>query len=598
MTLDQALAFGLIGCTIGLFIWGRLPYDLVAIAALVVGVLIGVVPAAHAFEGFSSEIVVIVAAALVVSEAIARSGVVETLMRPLLPRLRTVGTQVPALAGAVLVLSMVTKNVGALAIFMPIALQIARRTGTSPSSLLMPMAFASLLGGLVTLIGTSPNIIIAQVRQELTGHPFGMFDFTPVGLGIAILGYGFLCVGWRLLPGNRKAAAGMEAAFNIEAYTLEAQVVPGSASVGRTVAELEKLGDGDVVVAGIVRERFRRFEPTPGWRLEAEDIVLLEGETIDLERLVARGKLELAGDKAVAPAKGGGGHGGGGAVSVIEGVITGDSPLVGHTPAQFDLAQAHGVGLLAVSRSGTRILQRLASVRLRAGDVVVLKGAAGPMPEVLGELRVLPLAERSITLGQSKRSWVPAAVLAAAMVLVGLNLVQIQIAFFGAAVLLLLLRFLTMHQAYETVEWPVLILLGALIPLSDAVRRTGGSELIAGWLTAAVSPLPPVGALAVIMVVVMIVTPFLHNAPTVLVMGPIAASLAVKLGLNPDAFMMAVAIGAGCDFVTPIGHQCNTLVMGPGGYRFGDYRRLGAPLSALVVLAGVPLIMLFWGLHK
>jgi di/tricarboxylate transporter len=595
MTLDQALAFGLIAATIGLFIWGRLPYDLVAIAALVIGVLIGIVPAARAFEGFSSEIVIIVAAALVVSEAIARSGVVETLMRPLMPRLRSTGTQVPALAGAVLLLSMVTKNVGALAIFMPIALQIARRTGTSPSSLLMPMAFASLLGGLVTLIGTSPNIIIAQIRGDLTGHPFAMFDFTPVGLSVAVAGYAFLCVGWRLLPGNRKAAAGIDAAFNIEAYTLEAQVVPSSASVGRTVAELEQLGDGDVMVAGIIRERFRRFEPTPGWRLEADDIVLLEGESVDLERLIARGKLQLTGDKA-APAAGG--HADHGEVSVIEGVVTGGSPLVGHTPAQLDLASAHGVGLLAVSRSGKRILQRLASVRLRAGDVVVLKGAAEPMAEVLGALQVLPLAERSITLGKSKRSWIPASVLAAAMVLVGLHVVPVQIAFFGAAVVLLLLRFMTMHEAYEAVEWPVLILLGALIPLSEAVHRTGGSELIAGWLSTAVAHLPPVGALAVIMVVVMVVTPFLHNAPTVFVMGPIAASLAVKLGLNPDAFMMAVALGAGCDFVTPIGHQCNTLVMGPGGYRFGDYRRLGAPLSLLVILAGVPLIVLVWGLHK
>jgi len=211
---------------------------------------------------------------------------------------------------------------------------------------------------------------------------------------------------------------------------------------------------------------------------------------------------------------------------------------------------------------------------------------------------VLPLAERSITLGKSKRSWIPASVLAVAMVLVGLHVVPVQIAFFSAAVVLLLLRFITMHEAYETVEWPVLILLGALIPLSEAVHRTGGSALIAGWLSAAVAHLPPVGALTVIMVVVMVVTPFLHNAPTVFVMGPIAASLAVKLGLNPDAFMMAMALGAGCDFVTPIGHQCNTLVMGPGGYRFGDYRRLGAPLSVLVILARVPLIVLVWGLHK
>lgn len=279
---------------------------------------------------------------------------------------------------------------------------------------------------------------------------------------------------------------------------------------------------------------------------------------------------------------------------MIEGVVTSDSPLAGHTPAQLDLASAHGVGLLVVSRSGKRILQRLASVRRRPGDVVVLKGAAETMAEVLGALWVLPLAERNITLGRSKRSWVPASVLAAAMVLVGLHAVSVQVAFFSAAVVLLRLRCLTMHEAYETVERPALLLLGALIPLSEAVHRTGGSELIAGWLSTPVVHSPPAGALAVVMVVM----PFLHHAPRMFVMGPIAASLAVKLGLNPDAFMMAVALGAGCDFVTPIGHQCNTLVMEPGGYHFGDDRRLGAPLSLLVILAGVPPIVLVWGLHK
>ncbi|MBV9776180.1 MAG: SLC13 family permease [Acetobacteraceae bacterium] len=591
MTLPQAEAFGLIAVTIAFFVWGRLPYDLVALAALLVGIAIGLVPAHHAFEGFSNEIVIIVAAALVVSEGVARSGVVETIMHPVLPRLRTVRTQVPVLAGATMLLSMVTKNVGALAILMPVALQVARRNGTSPSYLLMPMAFASLLGGIVTLVGTSPNIIMASVRQQVLGKPFGMFDYTPVGLSVALLGLAFLAFGWRLLPSGRKAVGSMEAAFTMEEYTAEARLTPDSPAAGQTVADLERMGDGDVEVAIVVRERYRRFVPTPDWRLREEDVVLLRGDPADLERLVARARLVLAGEAAEDAAAGGG------EVMVVEGVVTGDSTLVGRTPAQLDLSRRHGLALLAVSRSGQRIGQRLSTVRLAAGDVVVLKGRAATVPEALGELHVLPLAERSIALGRSHRSWIPIGVLAVAMGLVAANVVSVTVAFFGATVVLLLLRVMTMHEAYETVEWHVIVLLGALIPLSHAVTETGGSALVAGWLNGAVHGAPPMLALGIVLVITMAVTPFLHNAPTVLVFGPIAASLAVKLGLRPDPFLMAVALGAGCDFLTPIGHQCNTLVMGPGGYRFVDYPRLGLPLSLLVVAAGAPLIALFWPLR-
>ncbi len=583
MTLDQALAFGLIIATIGMFVWGRLPYDLVALTALLIGVATGIVPEKHAFEGFSDEIIIIIAAALVVSACIARSGVIEAIMRPILPRLRTAAVQAPVLAGCVLLLSMVTKNVGALAIFMPIALQLARRHKVSPSSLLMPMAAASLTGGVVTLVGTSPNIIIAKVRADMFGKPFTMFDFTPVGLSIAALTIAFLSVGWRLLP-KRRAASSMDAAFTIESYTAEAVLGAQSPAVGSTVAELEAMQEGDVSVAGIVRERFRRYAPTPESRLHAHDVLLLRGEPENLEQLIAQARLDLAtGSKAEK-----------GQVSVVEGVVTENSPLIGRTPSQMALQARHGLGLVALSRRGQAILQRLSTVRFRLGDVVVLRSTSPSLPETLGELHVLPLAERSITLGVSHRGWTPLAVLAAAMGLVAFHLVGVAVAFFGAAVVLLLLRTMTMNEAYRTVEWHILFLLGALIPLSHAVRDTGGTELLARGLGTAVQGLGPTATLAVVMVIAMVVTPFFHNAPTTLVMGPIAGSLAVKLGLNPDPFLLAVALGAGCDFLTPIGHQCNTLVLGPGGYRFSDYARLGLPLSIMVVAAGVPLLTFFW----
>ncbi len=586
MTADQALAFAIIGCTVALFVWGRLPYDLVAMLSLTAAVLTGLVPMNRAFEGFSDDVVIIIGAALVISAAIARSGVIERLMHPLLPRLKTEQAQVPVLVGAVGLLSMLCKNVGALAIFMPTALQLARRQGRSPSALLMPMAFASLLGGIVTLIGTSPNILIAKVRQDLTGHPFGMFAYTPVGLSVAVVGFVFLSFGYRLVPRGRRPAGGLEAAFTIEPYVTEASMTAASPLAGHTVAELEAAGDGDVTVGTIIRERFRRYVPTPGAVLQDGDVLLLEGEQESLERLVSRARLVLA-----EPAERAAGD-----ASVVEGIVTADSPLLGRTAGESSLTRRHGVNLIALSRSGEAILRRLASVRFRQGDVVVFKGASKTMSDALGALRVLPLAERRIVLGASHRSLLPVLVLLVAMVGAATHTVSPGIAFFGAAVLMILLRFLTMEEAYGSIEWHVLVLLGALIPVSHAVQTTGGTRLLADQLLYLLHGVPPSAALGVILVLTMAITPFLHNAPTVLMLGPVAGTLAGQLHLNPDAFLMAVALGAGCDFLTPIGHQCNTLVYAPGGYHFGDYWKLGLPLSILVVVAGIPLIIAVWGL--
>ncbi|WP_137389047.1 SLC13 family permease [Rhodoligotrophos defluvii] len=590
MTLAQVFAFAIVIGMMALFVWGRLRYDLVALLALLASIVTGIVAPERAFTGFSDEIVIIIASALLVSAAVARSGVVETALRWLGPYLVTPRMQILVLVTAVTALAAFVKNIGALAMLIPVAFQIARRSGTPASYFLMPMAFGSLLGGLTTLVGTSPNIIVSRMRDDLLGEPFRMFDFTPVGLGIAATGIVFLVLAYRLLP-VRKGAASIDAAFNIEGYVTEARLPADSSLVGKTVADLEALSEGEVNVTAIIRERFRRYTPADHWTLQADDLLILEGEPAALEQLVARARLKLVEEKD-APAAAGGNSSD--EIGVIEAVVTAESPLVDRSPAQVRLAERYQLKLLAISRSGARITHRLRSTKFRPGDVIVLQGNLNDLPEALGELRCLPLAERGIRLGRGRQGILPVVVLACAMVLVALHLVPVSIAFFGAAVLLILLGSLTLREAYEVIDWPILILVGALIPVSEAVRTTGGTDLIAAWLSAAASALPPMGALALILVAAMAVTPFLNNAATVLVVAPIAASMATNLGFNPDPFLMAVALGAGCDFLTPIGHQCNTLVMGPGGYRFEDYWRLGLPLSALVVIVGVPLIALVW----
>ncbi len=590
MTLDQGLAFAIVIAMMALFAWGRFRYDVVALMALLAAMLAGIVPANQAFTGFSDDIVIIVACALLVSAAVARSGVIEQAARRLGGYLVTATQQVVALSASVALLSAFVKNIGALAMLMPVAFQLGKRTGTSPSSLLMPMSFAALLGGTMTLVGTSPNIIVSRMREEILGTPYSMFDFLPVGAGLALAGLVFLAFGWRLLPRDRKGAVSMDAAFNLEGYTTEVEVTEDSPASGITVKALEKLGENEIEVITLLRGHERRYEPAGNVLIKPGDILILQGEPAALEQIVKLEKLRLTRDDKAQPVDAPHDETG-----VMEAVITPDSPLVGNSAGQLKLYDRHGVNLLAVSRKGRRIAARLRSVKLAAGDVIVLQGNLSTMPETLGELHCLPLAERDLGIGR-RFSLVPILVLAAAMALVAFHLVPITAAFFGAAVILLLAKSLTLREAYDAIEWPILIMLGALIPVSEALRTTGGTDLIAGWLSSAASVLPATGALALILVAAMAVTPFLNNAATVLVMAPIAASFAGKLGHNPDPFLMAVAIGAACDFLTPIGHQCNTLVMGPGGYRFGDYWRLGLPLSLIVAIVGVPLIALFWPL--
>lgn len=589
MTIQQVLAFGLIAATIGGFIWGRWRYDVIALAALLAGVAFGVVPAAHAFDGFKNDITVIIACALIVSAAFARSGVVELVLRPVIPRLKGPTSQVLLFAGAVTLLSMVTKNVGALAIMMPIARSVAKRTGTPPSRLLMPMSFGALLGGTVTLVGTSPNIIVSQVREQIVGRPFGMYDYAPVGLGVTAVGLVFLALAYRLLPADRPTPETMDAALAANPYVTEVEVGADEGRSPMTVGRLRRLARDEVAVAALLREGVRRTAPHANTRLLRGDILLLEGEHRALDDLIARTRLSLTrADRPIetdAPTE---------EARTVEAVIGPDSMLAGRSAAQEDLHSTHGVKLLAVSRSGFRISSALRALRLRAGDVLVLEGAEGTLPGALRTLGLLPLAEREVRLGGIRRTWAPPAILAAAMLLVALNVIPVAIAFFAAAVAMVAVGAIRMREAYAALDGPLLVLIAALIPVSDAIRATGGSELLAEGLAAVFRGQPPILALAAVMAVAMAATPFLNNAATVLIVAPIGASLARLLGLAPDPFLMAVALGAACDFLTPIGHQCNTLVMAPGAYRFSDYPRLGAPLTVLVLVVGTGLIASVW----
>ena len=585
---QMVTTFVILGGVMGFLIWDKFRYDIVAGTALVVAVALGAVPAKDAFRGFADDILILVASALVVSAAIERSGVVDLLLRRVAGRLDTTTRQVVVLATAVALLSAVMKNIGALAVFLPVAFQLARKHGTSPSSLLMPLSFASLLGGIMTLVGTSPNIIVSRLREQMLGEPFGMFSFTILGLTLTVIGVTFLSFGWRLLPKGR--SGGTDQPFMVEDYTFEFRLPATSPFVNRTVDAFEQVGDGEVTVCAVIRDGGRRYSPSGHWWLFADDILVLRCDATVLKRLVVITKLEVIGEAKLPLATIGGN------VAIAEAVVSEGSALIGATAQELRLRDHYGLNLVALSRRGHPVRQRLRSTRFRKGDLVVFQGHADDLSSLLAVLGCLPLAERNIDLSRPTRTWLPLGIVAVAMLLAGTGVAPVATAFFGAAIAMVATGALKLTDAYERIEWPILVLIGCLIPIGDALRKTGGTDLLAGWLAGWVTALPPLGAVAVVLLVAMAVTPFLNNTATVLVLAPIAATLANRLQANPDPFLMAVAVGAACDFLTPIGHQCNTLVMGPGGYRFSDYWRLGLPLTVMVALVAPPLILALWPL--
>jgi di/tricarboxylate transporter len=587
MTTQQILAFSVIALMMAVFIWDRFRYDVVACCALVLAIAVGVVPTDKAFSGFSDDIVIIVGSALVVSAGVARSGVVDMAIKKFFPNLNTLHTQLALLMIVVAVLSAFIKNIGALAIMMPVAFQFAKKSGASPSKYLMPMAFSALLGGLMTQIGTSPNIVVSRIREELTGQSFTMFDFTPVGAILAVVGITFLLFFHWLVPSRTKQNNSLEEAVEITNYTSEVMITAQSTVLEKRLGELLKLGDGEVIANAVLRGP-SRMAPFPDLTLRENDIVMLEGPSKALDRIVSGAKLQLSGkplmENGQAQAD----------VISIEAIVTQESSLRGLSARDLSLSYTRGVNLLAISRHGQRLKERLGSLTLMAGDVIVLQGSRKNMPNVMQDFALLPLAQREVLLGTRRRAFIPLIILALAMATTAVGIVPVPVAFFAAALGMVVFRCIPLADIYKSVDGPILIMLAALIPVSDSLRTTGGSELIAAWLGEVAANLPAWGALSLILITAMAVTPFLNNAATVLVMGPIAASFATNLGFKPEAFLMAVAIGAGCDFLTPVGHQCNTLVFGPGGYKFSDYPRLGLPLSVLIILASIPALLYVW----
>ena len=575
-----------------LFAWGRLRYDLVAVISLLVTVILGLVKPEEVFVGFGHPAVITVAAVLMISQGLKNAGVVTVIADKLQPFTSNAFLHLASLTLVVTVASAFMNNVGALALMLPVALATAAEHKRSPAMLLMPLAFGSILGGMTTMIGTPPNVIIATYRQELTGATFSMFDFAPVGVAVAIGGLLFVTfIGWRLIPKERLNQNAPQQLFQIAAYLTEVKISEGSSLIGKTLAEVPQFDSEEVDMLGTARHHGHVMGMPSGHEFRKGEILVLRCDPEKLHPMVEELDLEIqtSATHQKAPNQSQG-------LTMMEAIVGADSSLVSRDIAYLRRRVGNVAALVALARQGRPVRRRLYRQTFRAGDVLLLQVEEDAESFVLERLSLLPLAKRELAIARRKRLSLALAIFVAAISLGVSGLLPMSMAFIAAILAYVLLDILPMRDIYRSVDWPVIVLLGAMIPVGKALESTGATTLMATSIVDVTTGLPVIAILTLVLVVTMFLSDIINNAATALVMAPISVGVATTLGVNVDAFLMAVAVGASCAFLTPIGHQSNTLVMGPGGYQFTDYWRMGLPLEILIVLISVPMILYVWPL--
>lgn len=606
MSLEQIQILVVLVATISLFLWGRWRHDVVALMSLLTCVILGLVPAQIAFEGFGHPAVITVACVLVLSWGLQATGAVNVLADYILPKTASPTLGIASLITLGAVLSAFMNNVGAMALLMPVAIQLASRYELAPGKILMPLSFATILGGMTTLIGTPPNLIISAFRAESTGSSFAMFDFSGVGVAIAAAGLLFVTfLGWRIVPARQETGT---SAFDTGKYLTEARITEKCKAVGMPLREVEHLvAETDAQVVGMVRNDLRIATPNPHRILRAGDVLVIEAEPEALEGILSSLGMTLEEavetrvdeqqesstvgnnsdeEKKKTPPE----------IELQEMVVMPGSSLAGRSASDTRLRTRYGVNLLAISRKGSRSIKRLRSARMNAGDVLLMQGETDALSSFAGEFGCVPLAQRAIQIPDKGQALVATVIMVLAIAGAAFGLVPAAIAFATGVLVFILTRIIPVRKVYESIDWPVIVLLAALLPVAAAMGTTGAADLIARTLLEWLAQGNPVVALAVILAISMTLSDFMNNAATAAMMCPIAISSATQLDVNSDTFLMAVAIGASCAFLTPIGHQNNTLILGPGGFRFGDYWKLGLPMELLVILIGIPMLLIVWPL--
>jgi len=590
LTPEQITLFALLFFVFVFLIWGRWRYDLVAFGALLLAVLVGIVPTEQAFAGFGHPAVVIIALVLIVSRGLSNSGAIELLARVVVSGSRKLAAHVSIMASLAAVLSALMNNVAALALLMPVDIQAANKAGRSPALSLMPLSFASILGGMITLIGTPPNIVIAEFRNGALGAPYKMFDFAPVGLTCAVVGVAYVAfIGWRLLPAERRQSDSGKDLFELADYIAELKVPEGATLIGSFVRDLDKQADkSNVDIIGLVRRGKRMPGLARRVEIRAGDLLVVEGDPESIEDAVGGLGLKYVGTGEGVLQKED--------LVLSEVVVPDSSILAGRSAMSFRLLYRYRVALVGVSRQGRRFREHVRKVEMKAGDVLLLLGAEDRLSDIITRLGLLPLVDRGQRVIQRNKAWWAVGIFAAAIAAASVGVIYLPIALGCVAAAYVLLNIVPVRELYDSVEWPVIVLLAGMIPIGTAMQSTGSTTLIAESIVNVSAGFSPVVVLTLLIIVTMTLSDVMNNTATAVIAAPIAMEIAGILNVNPDPFLMGVAVAASSAFLTPIGHKNNTLIMGPGGYRFGDYWRMGLPLEIIIIAVAVPTILVVWPL--
>ena len=576
----------------------------------------------QAFLGFGHPAVVTVAAVLIISRALQNSGVVDLIARSVKPFTNNKITHISSLSGVIAILSAFMNNVGALALMLPVTLKTAWEQKRSPSILLMPIAFASILGGMITMIGTPPNIIIASLRKEQQQQilskaiadtnsqaatylenlnivkesyepaAFGLFDFTPVGGIIALLGVCFVAlVGWRLVPKENQKTPSSNSLFSLDEYVTEIRFPKGSSLIGESIGEVNMLTGDKLTLIRFINKNGKATSINHNNKIKENDQFLAMADPSDLKGMMDEYDLRLTKEMRyrIDSLKDDNS-------TFIEVVVSPESPLLGRGRSYLRRRSSNQLILMAVARQDKPIHKRLGKVKFRVGDVLLLQGPEKEFKNIITSLDLLPLAEREIEVGVFSKVSFALMIFTVSILLSVLSVVPTTVSFAGAILAYVFSGILPIRDLYKNIDWPIIVLLGAMIPLSNALQNTGTTTLIADQVASMTQGLPSWSIIALVMVITMFMSDIINNAATAMIMGPISVGIAISMGVSMDPFLMSVAIGASCAFLTPIGHQCNALILGPGGYRFSDYWRMGLPLEIIITVLGTPLILYFWPL--
>ncbi len=593
MNFDQIIISGILFIALILFAWGRWRYDLVAMFCLIVAVLFNVIPEEEAFSGFGHAAVVTVAAVLILSQGLQNAGVVSLITEKMRLIKFTSFSLLATITLVVTVLSAFMNNVGALALMLPITMIAAKEYNIPPARLLMPLAFGSILGGLTTLIGTPPNIIIAAYRAQVTGDEYGMFEFSPVGVPVAIAGVLFIVfIGWRLIPSGRMTKNASMNLFEINSYLTEIQVKKESKYIGARLKDLPMFkGQDRTEILGVATPSTYARNVNLTYKIAEDDIFIIRADPIEIKPLLDNHDFELL-NSATHIYEEPDEH----TAILMEGVITQGSPLVRRDIRYLRRLSGRSVALVGLARDGESVVSRIRQLVFKAGDVLLIQGHEETIDEQFTQMGLLPLAPRALELDRSRKVVLALMTFLGAIVLAMTNLVSLPIAFILAVMVYVLTGIIRMREIYEQIDWAVIVLLAAMIPVGNALDSTNTTKLLAETMLNIVGSDSPVLVLTLILIITMLLSSVVNNAATALVMAPISVAAAQTMGVNIDGFLMAVAVGASCAFLTPVGHQSNTLVMGPGGYQFGDYWRMGLPLEILIIVVTIPLILWVWPL--